>query len=322
VDIGLVDGVVPLVFDPLIPTVFHEPWWLAAATGGNFDEVTVRSGGRVVGRFPFVLSHMMAGHALCGMPELVHFLGPAIDAGTGSAANRALKHDGILRELIACMPKASGWYQKLHRETTDTLVFQEHGFATSVQFSYEIAPGPEQAIWSAMRDKTRNVIRRAGAAYTVAELPDPEQFSELYAAHLRIRGGANHYQRIGAVCDAALTHGRGKIVAALNENGVPEAAIFYAWDARTTYYLLTTRSESAGNGAVALLIWHAIRESTARGRVFDFDGVATAGSRLFYTGFGGRVVPRYIITRYTMGHRIAGRLANPWRGKTQQRFQF
>jgi hypothetical protein len=40
--------------DPLTPTIFHEPWWLEAASGGQYEEVTVSSGGRTVGRLPFV----------------------------------------------------------------------------------------------------------------------------------------------------------------------------------------------------------------------------------------------------------------------------
>ncbi len=315
-DAGLLDRNILLNFDPLVPTVFHEPWWLRAATGGEFEQATVSANGRVVGRFPFVLRRMVSGHALCGMPELVHFLGPAIDAGAGNAANRALKHDGILRQLLAGMPAASGYCHTLHRETNDTLVFQENGFATSVQYTYEIAPDAEETIWFAMRDKTRNVIRRAADAYTVAELPDPKRFTELYLKNLHARGKDNHYPRIEEVCDAALLHGRGRIVAALDNDGVPRAAIFYAWDARSAYYILTTRSEQAGNGAVALLLWHAIRESAAHGRIFDFDGVASVGSRLFYTGFGGRVVPRYIVTRYSAGHRLARWVRHPFCGMT------
>ena len=41
---------------PIIPTVFHEDWWLDAATDGNFSVVEVMSGGRTVGRLPFTMT--------------------------------------------------------------------------------------------------------------------------------------------------------------------------------------------------------------------------------------------------------------------------
>jgi hypothetical protein len=43
---------------------------------------------------------------------------------------------------------------------------------------------------------------------------------------------------------------------------------------------------------------------------------------VFYTGFGGRVVPRYIVSRYSLAHRIAGRLSNPFRMPTRHLFQW
>jgi hypothetical protein len=311
-----------LRFDPLTPTVFHEPWWLEAATGGRYQETTLSAGGRTVARFPYVLSRALSGHTLCSLPVLTHFLGPAIDAGSGTAANRALKTAGILRELLGRMPRTSGFYQKLHRETNDTLVFQEQAYSTAVQFTYEIIPQPESAIWSTLRDKTRNVIRRAEPLYEVTDMTDPYRFAALYQAHLAGRGVANHYPRIAAVCAAALAHGRGRILAAHDRTGSPVAAIFYAWDATTAYYVFTTRHDRAGNGAVSLLLWRAILDSTGRGLIFDFDGVAEPGSRVFYTGFGGRVAPRYIVFRYSLSYRVAQRLSNPFRRASKHRYQY
>jgi hypothetical protein len=311
-----------LRFDPLTPTVFHEPWWLEAATGGRYQEATLSAGGRTVARFPYILNRTLTGQTLCTLPVLTHFLGPAIDAGSGTPANRALKTAGILRELLARMPRSNGFYQKLHRETNDTLVFQEQAYSTAVQFTYEIDPQPELVMWSALRDKTRNAIRRAEPLYVIADMPDPHRFAALYQSHLAGRGVANHYPRIEAVCAAALAHGRGRILAAHDRTGSPVAAIFYAWDARTAYYVFTTRHDLAGNGAVSLLLWRAILDSTARGLMFDFDGVAEPGSRVFYTGFGGRVAPRYIVFRYSLAYRAAHRLSNPFRRASKYRFQY
>jgi hypothetical protein len=321
VDAAYFGGIAALRHDPLTPTVFHEDWWLNAATGGNYQEVTVSSGGRIVGRLPFAMFHMPAGCALCGMPELTHFLGPAIDAGPGAPANRALKHDKILRDLLAQLPRHSGFYQKLHKDIGDTLAFQDAGYRTTVQFTYEIAPAPAATIWAAMRDKARNVIRRAKEQYTVIELSEPTVFAALYQHNLDARGMANYYHRISEVCGAAIAHNAGRILAARDATGEIVAAIFYVWDTRAAYYLLTTRSSAAANNAVSLLIWNAIQDSAARNLVFDFDGVGTAGSRVFYTGFGGQVSPRYIVSRYDFIHRVAGRLINPFRKKTRDLFQ-
>jgi len=295
----------------LEPTIFHESWYLEAATGGRYREVTVRRDGAVVGRLPYTLTDLPAGQSLCHMPPLAHFLGPAFDAGPGAAVNQSLNRDRILRELIETLPRTSGFYQKLHRGITDTLVFQEHGFRTDIQFSYEIPPSPRAALWNAMRDKTRNVIRRAEETYAMEDSHDCDAFLSFYNANLAERGRINHYRRIAQVSAAALLRGRGRILAARDKSGSRVASIFYIWDSRVAYYLLSTRRLDSGNGAVSLLIWTAMQDAASRGVVFDFDGVSNAGSRIFYSGFGGTIVPRYIVSRYSLLHRVIDRLGRP-----------
>ncbi len=309
-------------FDPLIPTVFHSEWWLNIASGGGWDEVRVAAGGRTVGRFPYVINHMRGGFALCSMPPITHFLGPAIDEGGGAACNRALRRAQITRDLLEQMPKTSGFYQKLSREVTDTLLFQERGFATSVQFTFELAPRPPAEIWRMMRDKTRNVIRRAEETYTVERGFDPEEFTAAYERHLRQRGLRNYYDKamLNRLCATALAKGQGQMLVARSRSGELLAGVFCVSDAVSTYYFLTTRDAGAGNGAVAMLLWQAIKDSAARGLIFDFDGIGVNGSRVFFTGFGGEVRPRYIVSRHSTAHRIMGRLGNPFRRREQTTF--
>ncbi len=309
-------------FDPLCPTVFHSRWWLDVVSDGQWRQAEVSSGGRIVGRFPYVIGRMPGGHALCGMPPITHFLGPAVDEGEGAACNRALKRAQITRELLERMPRTSGFYHKLHREIQDTLLFQEHGFATSVQFTFELAPAGADLLWRSMRDKTRNVIRRAGEVTEVERCRDPVEFTVAYNRHLAQRGLRNHYDDclLRRLCVAAAAHGQGEILVARGGQGEIIAGIFCIWDATSTYYLLTTRDAGAGNGVVALLLWQAIQQSAARGLIFDFDGVGVQGSRLFFTGFGGVVRPRYIVSRYSLGHRVVGRLRHPFRRRGEGMF--
>jgi lipid II:glycine glycyltransferase (peptidoglycan interpeptide bridge formation enzyme) len=71
------------------------------------------------------------------------------------------------------------------------------------------------------------------------------------------------------------------------------AATTLVWDRANLYYLLTTRKASAHSGAVALLIWQAIKIARERQLELDFDGVSTAGILQFLSGFGGHLVRRY-----------------------------
>src|SRR5215217_5045152 len=144
--------------DPLIPTIFHEPWWLEAATAGQIEEVTVESGGRTVGRLPFVRKKKL-GLVSCVLPEVTPFLGPAVDEGFGGMVSRTLRRHQVTRDLIEKLPAFNNFFQLLHRDVPDALPFLQHGFTVEPHFTFEVPPAPEAAIWRNMRDKARNVIR-------------------------------------------------------------------------------------------------------------------------------------------------------------------
>ncbi len=309
-------------FDPLRPTIFHQSWWLDAATGGDYCEAVVKQSGRAVGRFPYVRERIFAGQFLCGMPPLTHFLGPALDDGPGAACNRVLRRAQITRDLLRQVPACSGFWQKLHRGTRDTLAYQEQGYDTSVQFTFEVAPQPAELLWRNMRDKTRNVIRRAGERHRTHELADIEAFAAFYVRNIASAGRRSHYDAplIVRLCEAAIRRGQGRIIAADSASGEPAAAIFYVWDTQAAYYLLSTRRRDAGNGAVSLLLWDAMRDIAARGLIFDFEGVVSSGGALFFTGFGGEIAPRYVVSKFTLGHKVAGRLSNPFRNKAAETY--
>jgi hypothetical protein len=285
--------------DPLNPTIFHEPWWLEAATAGRYEEVTVSSGGRTVGRLPY-LPRTSFGIQACVMPELSPFLGPAVDEGNGGTVSRNLRRGEITRDLIEKLPPCSLHHQRLHRDTPDALPFMQYGFTAEAVFTYEVAPDSEEALWLKMRARTHDLVRSAQEQTRLVDL-EPEAFRSLYRSHAQKRGKPDYLDQANAlpVFEAALSRGRGRLLGARDASGNDLAAIFYVWDDDVTYYVLTTRAPDMQNGVVSRLIWEAMRESAAHGRVFDFAGTGSYGSVLFYAAFGGEVRPRFLVQRTT-----------------------
>jgi hypothetical protein len=296
--------------DVLIPTIFHEPWWLESATQGRCEQVEIALGGVIVGRLPYI-KFRENGLSSIGMPTLTHFLGPAIDYGSGNSTTRQLRGLSIVSDLLAALPSVSGgvWI-KLHAGITDTIAFQEAGFRTDVQFTTEIAPDAEEALWSRMRDKTRNVIRRAQERFTIAAESDPERFLAFYLDNLRHRGLKNtyHMPSVEAVIAECIRLDRGKIRVALDEGGAYNSAIFTVWDRRAQYYLMSTRSHDAGNGATSMLLWDAIKSAAENNLVFDFDGARHSADAKFFAGFGGAFRPRYWVWKSSLASRALGLL--------------
>ncbi len=285
--------------DPLVPTIFHEPWWLNAATNNCYEQIEVSDGHHIVGRFPYIVSSKH-GMNISMLPTLTHLLGPAVDEGSGNANTRFLQRYTVTRELIAKLPPLHRFRQKLHRGYPEVLSFQAEGFRTGVQFTFEIEPISEADAWSQMRNKTRNVIRRAEEELEIIGMEDVAEFIDFYEKNLAARGKKMYSppEINAAVCTAALEKKTGKIFAAKDpKTHSLVAAIFIAFDAKAAYYLMSTRTADSGNGAIPLLIWSAIRFSLKRNLAFDFDGVANQGAVLLYIGFGGKPKPTYIVAK-------------------------
>lgn len=307
--------------DALKPTIFHERWWLDIVTRGAYAEVEVRDQGRVVGRLPYARSRRH-GLRVSTMPQLTHTLGPAVDEGKGSMNTRALNRLRIMQELAGCLPDVSYFEQTCWSGIGDVLGFQARGFDVAAQFTMTIEADTEARLWAGMRDKTRNVIRRAQERVAVEDLQDPQEFTRFYARNLHAVGKHSYFDlsRVAPLIVASRERDQGRVVGCRDGSGALVAAIFYIWNGRSASYFLSTRDGSADNGAVSLLVWEAVRAASARGLSFDFDGVASLGAAQFFVGFGGRPAPRYVIVRATRSYAAARSVVAWIRRKGKQNY--
>jgi hypothetical protein len=287
------------------PTIFHEPWWLDMTTQGRLKMVESHENGHVVGRL-YYPQHNRCGIISSNMPPFTHFLGPAINPGSGSPLTRRLKTLSITADLIAKLPRMSAFRQKMHRGITDAVAFQAAGFDSLVQFTYEIQPDNEQVIWSGMRDKTRNAIRNGMKLHNITGDFDPDRFIDFYRRNVKGLGLRENVdleiaRRLTRRC---VEQRCGKFLVAKDERGVDKAAIFIVWDHHSCYYLMSTRAADSSYGAIPSLLWEAIKFAAASGRIFDFDGVINEGSVKLFLGFGSEASPRYIVERSTTAYKL------------------
>ncbi len=208
-----------------------------------------------------------------------------------------------MADLIGQLPNASYVGFRLHGGLTNTLAFDAAGFSSDVDFTVEISPAEPAVLWGQMRDKTRNVIRRAEEKLEVIELLEPARFMDFYEENLREMGRRNHYNRTICVNIIAecLRRSVGRILLAVDTFGNFKAAIFTVWDCDVEFYFMSTRTPDSPNGATSLLIWTAIQHAALKGLTFDMDFVHVVRNKmpnlLLLTGFGGTIKPRYFVRR-------------------------
>lgn len=278
-------------------SVFVEEWWLDAASGGAWAAVSVERDRRIEGWLPYGLGRSM-GFSRCGVPELTRLLYPVLDVSAHKGETLHRTRFQVETELIGRLPRAASYEFILPPDHGNALAWQALGFDARVQHTFVIDTGATTAEqWGRLRNKTRNVIRRAGDVLQVRDLT-VDEFAREYATNLGGAVDAAHVAVMRRIVESAIARGQGRALAAVDAQGRIHAAVVFVWDATDYYYYLSTRNAvHAELGAVGLLVWTGIEDAVSRGLRFDFDGVSSRARLRFLQSFGGRLVSRIVVTR-------------------------
>lgn len=273
-------------------TIFHEDWWLDTVAPGRWSEVTAEGGYL---RYAYSTRFMFRS---IKMPPVTRTLGPVLQIEGKKSETRQRAMFTTVCELLDALPDADYIRLRLDPTQNDALPFQARGFQTSLHYTLQTdCSQPEEMLWAEMRDKTRNIIRRAQDSLDIVTTDDAAGFKNFYAENL---GKENPYfdlNLIPAIHAAASAHGCGRILAAVDKNDVAHAQTFFIWDDRSYYFFLTSRARASHTGAISALMWAGMQHAHSLGLTFDFDGVISQSHYQFLVGFGGKVVPRITVAK-------------------------
>jgi hypothetical protein len=287
-------------------SIFHEEWWLDALAPGQWREVSCRRGNRIAGYLRFV-ERREGGMTICEMPPITRFLGPVVTVPSGKTEARVRSAYSIVTELLKQLAAHDHVEMTLDTEFSDLAPFLASGYEVKVHPTFLLdCRRPAEDLWAGLRDKTKNVIRRARERLTVRGLDDVEQFVGFYRDNLE---GAEPYFDLSSLpvaFAAANARQRCKILAAMDPKGAVHAQVFFIWDDKYLYYFLSTRDKGVAHlGAVSLLLWTGIELANARGLCFDFDGGITDDTRYkFKVAFGGELANRFDVVRSTARYQV------------------
>jgi CheY-like chemotaxis protein len=288
-------------------SLFHEHWWLSAATDGRYEESVIKEGSNIVGRLPYVIVRHGPFHTI-RMPQFTHLLGPLVKAGVGKPQTQLMKRLSITRSLIDQLPPHSFFLQVLDPSVAngsalaDGLAFQDRGFLVAPQYTFTIDCRKKslEELWASMHFKTRQHIRRAEEKYVAHSVDDPHTFIGFYLKNIEAFGKINQMEldRFPRLFRECRLRNCGEILAAFAPDGSPAAMVYLVWSDSAMYYLLSTRARNKDdNGSVNLLVWCAMKKASQLGLVFDLDGVYSSGTARFLSGFGGEIKTRLTIRR-------------------------
>lgn len=306
-------------------SLFHEPWWLDATTDNNWQTAIVKTGNETIAEMPYSVTKKSRLWRVSYLPPLTRTLGPVIRRQAADAGGPEWVHRlDVTRQLIAQLPDCAHFHQLADPCASDAeaAAFRLAGFNVSLQFTLRLSPGADEAsAWSRLRWNTRNRIRRSSERFVVREIESVDTFVDFYDANLSTRRLENEYgsEVMRRVLREVSARRAGTIIGSFDHDGSLCAATALVWDRFNVYYLLTTRQATSHSGAVALLVWEAMKVARERKLDLDFDGVSTAGILQFLAGFGGHLIHRYQFEKIRADFAICRGIRSRSRERAKQR---
>ena len=290
----------------IFSTVFHQPWWLNAVTGGNWQEATVTSNGAVIARMPYVTRRLLGMPAI-GMPPHTYVLGPQLPVVRGRVEARFSNRRALLTELMSGLPEHKYFNQTCDPSVTDGLPFYALGYDSAIKYTLRVSPlASTEQMMQRMRKQVRYDIRKAEQRLSVHLDLGIDEFSHFFNACTQANNKQWWSKRFVRhadalkfrVYEACIRESSGCLLAARDSAGVLRAAILLVWGNGVMYYLLTAHdAQPEGAGSVKLLLWEGLKLAQGMGMTFDFHGLPRPGAINILTGFGGVVANRIVVTK-------------------------
>ena len=281
-------------------SIFQQPWWLDAVAPGQWDEISIPSGGQVVARLPFVTKKRF-GLTYLLSPPLTPALGPWLRATTAKYTTELSRQKKLFEELIERLPKFDLFRQNFSPKITNWLPFYWAGFKQTTLYTYRIEDltGLDR-VWKDFRENIRREIRKAKKIVSIRDDLEFDKFIDIYYLTFKRQGIAIPHQRklLYRLDDACQKHNARRILFAHDKENRIHAVVYFVWDQTTGYYLMGGGDPALRNsGAGSLLMWEAIQFASRVTKVFDFEGTMIEPIERFFRAFGAKQVPFFQVTK-------------------------
>ncbi|MBA3648943.1 MAG: GNAT family N-acetyltransferase [Chitinophagales bacterium] len=278
--------------------VFHQPFWLDAVAGKNWDVALITKDERLLASMPFVFKKTLAGREII-MPHLTQFLGPYYQLTASTYRSRLNEEMDLISDLLSQIPSNSIFFQRWHFSFQNWLPFYWERYRQTVRYTYILENILDHDIlWSQFNEKIRREIKKAANNYIIEESKDVDAFYWLLKKNLLTKGNRIAFSRevLQNLYNGCKSNNAGQLWIAKDSSGKIDAAIFIVWDRTAAYYLIGGKNpENKNTGTMSFLFWHAIKTMSERVSVFDFEGSMIKGVENYFRSFGAKQKPYFEI---------------------------
>ena len=281
----------PLQFTPSsLPSehsIFHENWWLSAATDDQCDRIEIKNNGAIVSDFSFYKkTHFGMKYII--PPPYTRTLGPRFFLPASKAFRRSQKIRNIVSELIEALPKYDHLKISLDPSDEAAFAFSISGLQIRNAFTFRVDKNTSPCVVLEQCDqKTRNLIRSAAQKLDVVQSTDIEDFIQMSLIDQPHSKNSHDFPRITKIFEACLLRNQTCVLSAYGEKNQRVSSCVLIWDDKNLYFWQSARDRSFSTpGANMLLIWEALKLSSSKNLTFDFDSFASVRAAKMLASFG------------------------------------
>jgi len=273
-------------------SIYSKSFYLKSI-GYPFKIGVVEENNRILGGI--VLAKNEAG--VWSNPLFVKYLGVLYAPCSGDKLEYQSLTYRIDKEIV---PNISGsiWSYTFHPNFQNWLNFYWNGYKQTTQYTYLIHFSRSPDFRSSYDEKVKAPLRAAQKHNLLIDDIDVETFAEVNKKTYQTRGGRQPYSQKRLISLLERLAGQNCLYsrAVKDKAGNIHSVAAIVYDNRTANLILNgTDSVYRKFGGNSMLIDHMIEFASKHCEAFDFEGSMHERIEKFYRGFGGEIVPYYLI---------------------------
>ena len=280
-------------------SVFEQPWWLDVVAPNVWKEILIVEEGEVIARWPIVNK----GYSIV-MPKLTQTLGFWLSKKVIDSDTFYNKRKEIINALLDKLPRNKSIKVRLDHKVDFFLPLYWKRYIIDPRISYRFEDLTDiNAIYNGFNNIVKKNIKNAKNKLIVKTIDDIELLLILMEKvfNLQKRKFPISKDLIRNIYSACKYYNAGKLLYALNQDGVLYSGAFLVYDENVCYSLIGgTDPKYRSAGAATLVDWESIKFASTVSKSFDFEGSMIEGIEHFYRQFGGKPIVYYQIRKQNL----------------------
>lgn len=263
--------------------LFYWPQWLDTVCEGQWDALIYKENNEVIAVLPYHFKKKYGLSALIA-PILTPYCGEFylsdIDGESKSYIQSA---------FIKKLPKVFYYNIGLHPLNDQITAYLQNHFKIKTRYTHLIKHNNFEKIYENFNSTVKAHIRKAEKSLKVIKNLDIDSLwnninQTLTRNRVNIAFDKSMITKIVENFSDRIT-----IYHAVDADNMAHASVLTIEDNHTVYHLLSGRKSDATRGANALIVFHALKDTMAKGKNYDFEGSSISSIATFFRSFGAEV---------------------------------